>query len=203
MRLIPPLETLRDSLILWIVTLPRTEHTTVGRLHLHHFLGGREGRQAPMLSHALVSSRLCRQVIARVVRWRDNLWLHVQEGDHSIEVKIIRGALVDLLPAAIDQAFECEHLRAVHIDSLANAHESLLVRWHGQFEVLDSLIHLLSQGLSFNLVPLHALSGSNLVSLLKHYRHKWRRWIRMEDPSNLKAASFRRILDVRVEVAWL
>lgn len=203
MRLIPPLETLRDSLVLWIVTLPRTEHATVGHLHLHHFLGGLEGRQASMLPHALVSSRLCCQVITRVVCWRDNLWLHVQKGDHSIEVKIIRGTLVDLLPAAIDQAFECEHLGAVHIDSLANAHKSLLVRWHGQFEVLNSLIDLLSQGLSFNLILLHALSGSNLVSLLKHYRHKWRRWIRMENPSNPKAASFRRILDVRVEVAWL
>ena len=60
----------------------------------------------------------------------------------------------------------------MHIDSLANAHECLLVRRHGQLEVLDSLIHLLSQGLSLSLFPLHALSGSDLVFLLKHYKYK-------------------------------
>ena len=47
-----------------------------------------------MLRHDLVASRLCCQVFARVVRWRDNLRLHVQEGNHPIEVKIFRGALV-------------------------------------------------------------------------------------------------------------
>ena len=172
-RLIPALVSLRDALVLRVVALPRAEHAAICLGHVHQFLGVLERRQAPVLPYALllVPRSLRGQMVARVVRRRDNLRLHVEKGNHSVKVKIVRRALVYLLAAAIDEALERQHLRAVHIDSLANTHESFLVRWQDQLEILHGLVHLLRQSFFLSLFPLHALSGSNLVSLLKHYKY--------------------------------
>lgn len=115
-----------------------------------------------------VVAGFCRQVLAGIIRRCDYLRLNVEEENHPVKIEFFSGSLLHLFATAVEETFEGEHLGAVHVDGLANAHEGLFGRRHREFVVLDGLVHLVGHCFQFSLLSLHTLMHSNLVCFMEH-----------------------------------
>ena len=97
---------------------------------------------------------LSRQSEVWIVSRGDNFRLHMKECNHALEVEVFGLCALNILAHAIEQAFKCKPLRAVHIQCLAEAHEAIFSDWQGYLVVLEGFVNLLGHVLELTLIAL-------------------------------------------------
>ena len=140
---------LSDTLVLRVVTLLGSDHAPISLVH-HGTIGSEGGQTARshllphlrVVRHLRVVCILCCQSDSRVRSRGYYFALHVQEIDHAIQVKVLWASVFHLFAPTVDESFKGEHLSAVHVEGLAQAHEVLLSDRQLYFHVFDQFVHI-------------------------------------------------------------